>query len=572
MGRKKRMNLVFLNGPNAGKRYKIEPPGLRIGRETDNDIQILTGGVSRYHARITGSELNGWYITDLGSTNGTKINGNSIESAVLLEDENLILIGDQSIRVEEEALAIMPGKNIEKSPSAEKPVKEKSDVPSVKISVPQPKGKKPSAASSPVQFRSTSSPEGSETAGKEPSMNGGKGITVKEPAKKTGPGKENVHFQDPDTAILENIFNDSPESGKSSSGGGKSEDPASGTKKNVISSLLFYVVLGAVAVVSVAAFLVFNEPVKKKELHQKVKRDPNKFFLVYEKEEMTRASIFRFEMLLECCLQARKTVVERKKGDTVVKEEKMVLEEVAQVSCSVVEQKAEDNISYRFVLPPRAVELELVGKLRKKIQETEFMKLTQERGDVGAENGTKDNMSRITVGFNGMLNSILVRNTSPRLSYNEVETLIEDFTEEALGVRTVSMSVEEMRQEAAKHFQFARECFANYHAKPENIRLAIKRFRLTTQLLDRFQPRPKMWTEASDYLGKAEKIFERIKKDTHEDMVIKMRLKEYPEALAKAKLLMEYQEPDTEEYYKYRNYKVQLERLLASDKGRRKRR
>lgn len=554
------MNLVFLNGPNAGRKYKLNPQGMRIGRETDNDIQILTGGVSRYHARITGDDMVGWHIADLGSTNGTKVNGNIIDKAVMLEAGCLILIGEQEIRVEKESAENNSADSTDgkvNTPAAKKP----GDKGSVNS---------PVQASAPVQFR-TSAPKDTGKAGGNQNKKENKGASAKVSIKNADPGKENVHFQNPDTAILDNIFNDSPQnpaSGNSADSSGKAEGSAG--KKNIISSLLFYVVLGAVAVVSVAAFLILNEPVKNQEARQKKKADPNKFFLAYEKEEMTRSSIFRFEMLLECRFEKRTIQVEKKSGDQVIKEERSVWEEVAQVSCSVVEQKPEDNISYRFILPPRMVELELVEKLRKDIQSTEFMNLKQDQGDLGAENGTKDNMSRITVGFHGKLNSIMVRNTSPRLSYTEVEKLIEDFTEDALNVRTVSMSVEEMRRNAAKYYEQAREYFDNYQAKPENIRLAIKRFRLTTRLLERFQPRPAMWTDAAAALEKAEKIFERIKKETFNDLKIKYELGEYPEALVKAKILLDYLEPDTESYYKIRSVKIDLERKLAGNKGRRK--
>ena len=47
------IKLYFLNGPRTGQSQEIAPDGVRIGRETDNDIQLLIGGVSRYHAKIS---------------------------------------------------------------------------------------------------------------------------------------------------------------------------------------------------------------------------------------------------------------------------------------------------------------------------------------------------------------------------------------------------------------------------------------------------------------------------------------------------------------------------------------
>ena len=79
------MKLFFLNGPRKGENIELAPPGISIGREEDNDVQLLVAGVSRYHAKITfnGSD---WRIQDLGSTNGTKVNGKPIQSPVPLQE------------------------------------------------------------------------------------------------------------------------------------------------------------------------------------------------------------------------------------------------------------------------------------------------------------------------------------------------------------------------------------------------------------------------------------------------------------------------------------------------------
>ena len=91
------MKLFFLNGPRKGENIELAPPGISIGREEDNDVQLLVAGVSRYHAKITfnGSD---WRIQDLGSTNGTKVNGKPIQSPVPLQENDAIAIGDQIFR------------------------------------------------------------------------------------------------------------------------------------------------------------------------------------------------------------------------------------------------------------------------------------------------------------------------------------------------------------------------------------------------------------------------------------------------------------------------------------------
>lgn len=71
-----------------GIRHPLLPPGFVIGRGADADLRINDPGMSRKQARIDVSSTNGGYaasITDLGSTNGTRVNGSRITTATLTE-------------------------------------------------------------------------------------------------------------------------------------------------------------------------------------------------------------------------------------------------------------------------------------------------------------------------------------------------------------------------------------------------------------------------------------------------------------------------------------------------------
>ncbi len=94
------MKIVFLNGNNTGKSVDLTPSGLTIGRETDNHLQLPVGGVSRYHARI--EFVDGAYmLRDLGSTNGTKLNGSALQKPESLKANDIIVIGEQQLRVDD---------------------------------------------------------------------------------------------------------------------------------------------------------------------------------------------------------------------------------------------------------------------------------------------------------------------------------------------------------------------------------------------------------------------------------------------------------------------------------------
>lgn len=61
---------------------------IRIGREPDNNFQIDAGSVSGYHAQITLNDKK-YELKDLNSTNGTKVNGETILKRQLLNGDKI---------------------------------------------------------------------------------------------------------------------------------------------------------------------------------------------------------------------------------------------------------------------------------------------------------------------------------------------------------------------------------------------------------------------------------------------------------------------------------------------------
>lgn len=76
--------LIAQTGPLEGRRWKISPE-LLLGRESDCDIIIPLRQVSRHHTRVFLGE-EGTIVEDLGSKNGTYINGHRIEVPTTLSD------------------------------------------------------------------------------------------------------------------------------------------------------------------------------------------------------------------------------------------------------------------------------------------------------------------------------------------------------------------------------------------------------------------------------------------------------------------------------------------------------
>jgi hypothetical protein len=77
---------------------EIGPGGLTIGRAEDNDLIARDGRVSRHHGRIVGRRRTLIYA-DLGSTNGSKVNGEPVREVVLGVGDRL-QVGDTTLVLE----------------------------------------------------------------------------------------------------------------------------------------------------------------------------------------------------------------------------------------------------------------------------------------------------------------------------------------------------------------------------------------------------------------------------------------------------------------------------------------
>jgi len=74
--------LIMLEGPQAGQKFKIDGDVV-LGRAIDSSVVLEDPEVSRSHVRITRSQGGVYIIEDLGSRNGTQVNGVPIQKQFL---------------------------------------------------------------------------------------------------------------------------------------------------------------------------------------------------------------------------------------------------------------------------------------------------------------------------------------------------------------------------------------------------------------------------------------------------------------------------------------------------------
>ena len=84
--------LVITSGVAAGTTVPLDESTLTIGRSSDSSLVIVDEYTSTYHAKLTRSG-DQWMLTDLDSTNGTKLNGSRIAGTVIAPPFTPITIG-----------------------------------------------------------------------------------------------------------------------------------------------------------------------------------------------------------------------------------------------------------------------------------------------------------------------------------------------------------------------------------------------------------------------------------------------------------------------------------------------
>ena len=117
--------LIMRTGPTPGATFTLEGDQLNIGRDSTNEITINDAEVSRRHARLT-FQGGKYVLEDLGSTNGTFINGQRLAGPRVLKDGEVVSFGEQIVLVFEVTAndpgATMVSPRAAAVPSASRPV------------------------------------------------------------------------------------------------------------------------------------------------------------------------------------------------------------------------------------------------------------------------------------------------------------------------------------------------------------------------------------------------------------------------------------------------------------------
>jgi hypothetical protein len=90
-----RPRLVLLDGDQPGESFFLGPQPVTIGRGAGSEIQLLEEAISRRHAEVKPG-IDGFVLRDLGSENGTFVNGGRVDEHLLAEGD-VVQVGSRRL-------------------------------------------------------------------------------------------------------------------------------------------------------------------------------------------------------------------------------------------------------------------------------------------------------------------------------------------------------------------------------------------------------------------------------------------------------------------------------------------
>jgi hypothetical protein len=128
--------LVVRRGPQPNQTYDLNKDIVTLGRDITNDITINDPEVSRHHMRLTRG-AGGFTLEDLGSTNGTFVNGQRLTGARPLRGGDMIGLGE-TVTLAYEALSAAPAMGVPGAPMDDMPMTAPNPAVRPPVAPPQP--------------------------------------------------------------------------------------------------------------------------------------------------------------------------------------------------------------------------------------------------------------------------------------------------------------------------------------------------------------------------------------------------------------------------------------------------
>jgi hypothetical protein len=82
---------------SGDRRFALSPPETVVGRGREADIRLDDPNISRRHVRFS-PDRGDWVASDLGSTNGTRLNGGALTSPAVLREGDVVELGNTVLK------------------------------------------------------------------------------------------------------------------------------------------------------------------------------------------------------------------------------------------------------------------------------------------------------------------------------------------------------------------------------------------------------------------------------------------------------------------------------------------
>jgi len=514
------MKIKILNGIYREKEFEFTTPAVSIGRDGGNQLILDTDGVSRCHAVLQQMPDGCWEVKDLNSTNGVKVNGIRIDGPVKIHEKSKIIIGENELFITE--LSQEPPQVIFNpiiSFAAGESSSDNKEIP------PEP------VAAVKLDIFGSQKEKQEETEKTSDAQEANSGILDVSKLKGSLFGGKN-----------------------SSSGEGENAASEAASGENEArkrrSNLIFYTIV-ACLVIMVLSFAFSVIAPGKKNKGGVVREKP--LAVQYRKEIISKDNVFRFDFHLKSHLQKRTVTRKTKEGEKAV--QTLVRE-------YTVNFTIDDIASQRHFSREVPVSEDTVEQLRSAITASGIFAVSQ-------DSGKKDesfNRSLTIVEGNRLIHTAVPGQYGPN-EFNAVEEAVIELTE-AFGLKTISMTPEQLLSQAERHLFKAEEFFAN-PSRPGNLRDAIKRYKMVVDSLEQFSPKPPMWDKARRQLEAAVKQRE-LKMGALEVEYKRLRqIGDFARMRTIFLEMMEFSDPESREYMSAKKRLVIIEQFLRKKKSKR---
>ena len=139
-----------------------------------------------------------------------------------------------------------------------------------------------------------------------------------------------------------------------------------------------------------------------------------------------------------------------------------------------------------------------------------------------------------------------------------IEDAVDNFAG-TYGLKTISLTPEQLRELAAESFAKAEDLFDNREANYGNLREAIRRYAQTVSYLEQFSPRPPLWARASKRLSEAQELRKQRFQELNFELIRQEKLGNKAQVRQVLKQIMDLVDLESRQYGQARTKLFQLD-------------